>query len=632
MLQTIRSHSGSWFIKFLLAGIIASFALWGIADIIRGYGANRPVAQVGKASISVEEFAHAYKQAINNLQERFKGALTPEQIKEFNVGEKVLDNLIEKEILAQDIKAIELVISDSTVTNEIRSIPAFVKKDGTFDIEKFNAVLQTQGMHEKRFIQEMRADLQQFQLFEGLTSGFEISDEYLTILHNALEQPFHFVALDIPLKKMAIKAPAEAELLAFYETHKESFKTPELRTVTVLKLNRDTLMSKVILTNEDLKEEYDRRVNEFTTDEKRTIKQLTLTSPDQFQQVETLLAAGKPVPAIARELNITSKSFDDVTKSGFGADAEAVFALELGKPSKMIDASNGWIVYVVEKISPSVAKPFEAVRAELEANLKIERFNDFFENLQKQIEDALAGGSTFKEISEKFSLPLQMISGLNKSGKDAGGKPMIEEGVAEELLEFTFANNQGSDSPVIMSKAPKDNLLAVIAKIEQVAPSHTPEFSLIKGQVSQAYTMEMQNKLAQKLADEASKNVKSLGDLKKFAASKGLSVNAIPAVSRANVDQNQSIRAEYTMDTVERMFSLSKGEALPTQTKHGFKVIMIDHVENVKMDKEKFLKFKQAMHEMYKRDFKEGYKNHLKTIYPVTINKAQVDHVVGIGA
>lgn len=629
MLQTIRSHAGSWVIKFLLAAIVASFALWGIADIIRGYGANRPVAQIGKSSISVEEFSHAFKQAINNLQERFKAPLTPEMIKEMAIGEKVLQSLVDKELMAQDLKNLDIVISDNTVTNEIRSIPAFVKKDGTFDIDKFNAVLQAQGLHEKKFVQEMRSDLQQFQLFEGLTSGFELGDEYLEVLYTALEQPFHFVSLEIPFKKMAIKSPSESDLVAFFESHKESFRIQEVRNLTVLKLNRETLMAKVVIAPQDLMEEYDRRLNEFTTDEKRSIKQLTLTSPDQYPTVESMLKAGKPLTAIARDLKVGVKNFDDATKSSFGTNGEEVFALALGTPSKMIDTSKGWLVYVVEKITPAQTKPFDAVKGELEASLKAERFNDYFEDLQKQIEDALAGGSSFKEISDKFGLPIELVSGVTRSGKDMSGKILVDPGIAEELMEFAFANSQGSDSPFILSKDSKDNLMGVISRIESITLSNVPDFSVIKDRVTQVYTSDAQIKAAQEIALDAVQSVKSVTDLKKLASSKGFSVTALPILSRSTIDQKQSTQKDLSMDAIEQMFSLAKGESFPTQTKTGFKVIMVESVDKPKIDKEKFLKFKHAMHEMYKRDFKEGYKKYLEQTHVVTINKEQIDHVTG---
>ena len=68
MLQTFRDHSGSLFVKILFGVLVASFALWGVGDVFRDYTTMRPVATVGKSSVSQEEFLQAYQRVINNLQ------------------------------------------------------------------------------------------------------------------------------------------------------------------------------------------------------------------------------------------------------------------------------------------------------------------------------------------------------------------------------------------------------------------------------------------------------------------------------------------------------------------------------------------------------------------------------------
>lgn len=217
---------------------------------------------------------------------------------------------------------------------------------------------------------------------------------------------------------------------------------------------------------------------------------------------------------------------------------------------------------------------------------------------------------------------------MNKAGKDETGKLVVDEGVAAELIEFAFSNNQGSDSQLILSKNTKDNLVGVIAKIEDVRPAHIPEFAQIRGKVLEVYQLDAQNKAAGAIAKEASA-VTTIADLKKFASSNGLSVATLPSVSRASVDENQTFRKEFMPESVERMFSLAKSEAFVAPTRTGYKVIMVEKVEQPKTDKEKLDKFKQAMAEMYKRDFKSGFREYLTKAYPTTIHQEQVNHVVG---
>ena len=61
MLEALRRGASSWVAKGLLGLLVISFAIWGVADVFRGYGQGS-LATVGAKEISVEEFQRAYGQ------------------------------------------------------------------------------------------------------------------------------------------------------------------------------------------------------------------------------------------------------------------------------------------------------------------------------------------------------------------------------------------------------------------------------------------------------------------------------------------------------------------------------------------------------------------------------------------
>ncbi len=73
MLDGIRVASQSFLGRALLAVLMAlivfSFAIFGIGDIFRGFGAGK-IAQVGNADISSEAFRFAYQTDLQRLQRR----------------------------------------------------------------------------------------------------------------------------------------------------------------------------------------------------------------------------------------------------------------------------------------------------------------------------------------------------------------------------------------------------------------------------------------------------------------------------------------------------------------------------------------------------------------------------------
>src|SRR4051794_19002401 len=91
MLQKLRDHAGSWFIKLLFAILVLSFSLWGVGDVLRNYSHTRPLLSIGSFTVSLEEFTRMLKQAHSNAQGSSTKPLTLEQVKQLNLPNKVLE-------------------------------------------------------------------------------------------------------------------------------------------------------------------------------------------------------------------------------------------------------------------------------------------------------------------------------------------------------------------------------------------------------------------------------------------------------------------------------------------------------------------------------------------------------------
>ncbi len=635
MLQTMRSHAGSWFIKFLLAAIIASFAFFGIGDIIKGYQHGRPVATVGGYAIGMEEFSYAYKLALTNLQHTAKKAITPEQAKELGLPQQVLDNLINKVILEQEMTRLGVVVSDKTIIEEVHAIPAFLTKNGTFDHAMFEQIIHAQGLSEGRFISEVRKELQQHQVIGGLTSPLNLSDAYVRILFQALEQPLQFVSVDIPFKKIPLQKEIKmADVELFYNANKEQFRVPELRTITLLRFDRDALKKQMTVSEDAIKEEYERRAGDFASPEKRTIESITVSTKDAAQKAIDAFNMGKPLKTIARELKGSYKDFGSVTKDQWPVDAHtnALFSLSLGTPSEMFDTDQGYVIYVVTKIVPGSQKSLSEAIADIESSLKDDTFNEYFESLQNKVEDDLAGGLKTQEVASKYNLTIETLKAVDRNGHDSDGAKVLEGSTKKDILDYAFSNPQGSESNVILAKADKDTqLIGFIVRVDAIQPSFIPDFKgPAQAKIIEAYKTDLQKQEASKIARDIAKNATSVEELKKQAAAHKVSFSTLPPISRASVDQDESLKNEMMGDTIERMFTLPEGEALAAPTRNGFKVIMFQSKLPYTIDNAKLEKFKASIKIMLQRDFVHLYRNYLRqTHYPVTVNQDQMDQVVG---
>ena len=75
MLRGIRKASSNWLGKIVMATVmgvlIVSFAVWGIADIFKGFGQSS-LAKIGKTEISIEQFLQIYTEKAAAARPQFR--------------------------------------------------------------------------------------------------------------------------------------------------------------------------------------------------------------------------------------------------------------------------------------------------------------------------------------------------------------------------------------------------------------------------------------------------------------------------------------------------------------------------------------------------------------------------------
>lgn len=642
MLQAMRSHAGSWFIKLLLGAIVASFALWGIADIIRGYGHNRPVATVGDQTITVEEMRHIYKQTISRFQQMTKSALTPEQIKSLNLSSGLLETLVKKALAKEDIHHKGLVIDDQRIRHEIYQTPELMTKQGTFNHEMFQNFLRAQGISESMFVQDMRMHMQKHQFFYSLSMGLRISSEYARILLNALEQPYQFVSALVPFK--AMPAPTQIspdDLAAFYSKHAESFRRPEYRKLTLLCFDRSVLKKTLVVSADEVEAAYQERMDAFKTPEKRRLEAIILASNEAARKAVDQLALGKPIKAVARDLEGSHKDLGIFSKADFGASrsddmTDAVFSLSVGGVSKPFDVANGWIIFYVSEIQPAVETSKEEARAKVESDLKDERLNDYIEKLQNQVEDDLASGSKPLDVAQKYDLVLKSIPLIRQDGRSEDGLDVLDAAIQEDVLEYAFKNNEGTESPFILAQHKNDasgdaNLMGVIVHIDRVQPSHIPALKDIEPAVRHAFITDAQIHAAQTIAENLRKGVTSVEALKKNSAShKGVVFAKLPVMSRSSVDNEKTRPRDITTEALESLFALPKGETLLDKGPTGYRVIMLESILPHTTDAQKAQAFEKKVSATLEGDLENQYYHYLRAhAYSVSINASQLAHATG---
>src|SRR5437879_5565628 len=167
MLDAMRRGAVNWLAKILLGLLIIAFAVWGVADVFRGYGRGT-LARIGNTEISVDEYRQAYQDELSSISRRLGRRLPVEQAKLLGVEQRTLSRLVSVAAIDMHARDMRLALSDKAIADLIREDPAFVDITGKFSNDTFRAVLRQNGFSEGRYVASRRKDEVREQLTDTL--------------------------------------------------------------------------------------------------------------------------------------------------------------------------------------------------------------------------------------------------------------------------------------------------------------------------------------------------------------------------------------------------------------------------------------------------------------------------------
>jgi peptidyl-prolyl cis-trans isomerase D len=640
MLQSLREQSGKWFIKILFVAIIASFMAWGIGDVIRSYSALRPIAKIGKHSISYEEFAHALQQQITRLQQATKGRISSDQLKQMGVHSRVLDKLINQAILEQELIRSNLSVSDALVRQQVHSVPQF-QHNGSFDKRLFEELLRHNGISEKKFIEDIKQSLLIQQLISPLAKGFRLPKAYRDVIFQTLNEDHVFTVVLVPSSKIKLKKSAsEEDLKTSYAQNKERYSVQEFRKVTIVFLDNKNLMKDIIVTEKELKEEYEKRISNYSVAEKRSVKSLTYPTKALAEDALSRLQKGRPIPAVVRD--VKGGSFSDlgiVTKDRLPESvADTVFSLDVGQNSAVIETSFGSLIYQIDKIEPAYVQPLSEVKAQLEEEIRLQKAEDHIHQIKNNIEDSLAAGTNLSDVAKEHKLTIETISDLNVKGLDANNKPVLEtldKEAKKLLIEQVFNLNEGSESPITDA----NSNLSFIVRVEKATPAYIPEFEVVKAKVQEDWTNENKQKEAAETAYKITQEAKNLADLTRLANKYNLTLSSNYSINRLDAEQEtapdtkkrtkeKSIKDILPPDLLTKAFQLGLEQATFGTVKDGFAVVMLQKMTPFTPDTKKLETLNKVTDQMFEKDLTTLLIDSFRLNHSVSINQDTLNHVM----
>lgn len=554
MLDTLRKGASGWVAKVMMALLIVSFGVWGIADIFGGYSATA-VASVGGNEIELATFEREFKAETERFGQQLGQPLTPADARKYGIDRAALTRLISLAALDEAGQRMGLAVSDVTVAHDIMNDSNLIGPFGKFDKDSFLQALQRNGITERSFIADRRNFMTRSQLIDALQAGVPVSDTLLEVIHDFQSETRDARYVLLPVSSVgAIADPDGKTLEAYYKQAAVHFTLPETRNFSVMTLNTKDVATTITISDEDLQKAYEVRRADFDVPEKRQIDQIPFKDELSAKAALEKLRSGTSIAAVANELGLKP---DDVSLGLVSRDqmmspalADAAFALAPNSFSEPVKGPLGPVILHVSNVLPGNPSTFESAKAKLHTMMQEEKAQDEIYDIQNAIEDARAGGASFEEIASKNGLTIKTYKGVTAKGLTAEGETIKDLPAYRDLLTSVFQNEPGDQI------APSDNGEGGYywLRVDGVTASALKPLDKVRKDVIALWKSEKRkvelDKLAQSLVDRGNKGE----SIDALAASINRSPINVPDIKRNS--QNDT----FSRLAVTRVFATAKGK------------------------------------------------------------------------
>jgi peptidyl-prolyl cis-trans isomerase D len=163
MFEFVRNHK-KWMQILLALLIVPSFVAVGVSSYGSGGAGGGEIANVGGKKITQYEFDEAQRRYIDNARSQMGDRFNPKEYETPEVKQMILDKLIENAAIDAEIRASHMTVGDAALQKSIAEIQAFHKPDGSFDLDKYKALLGASNMTPRQFDAQTRSDMTKRQL------------------------------------------------------------------------------------------------------------------------------------------------------------------------------------------------------------------------------------------------------------------------------------------------------------------------------------------------------------------------------------------------------------------------------------------------------------------------------------
>jgi peptidyl-prolyl cis-trans isomerase D len=394
-------------------------------------------------------------------------------------------------------------------------------------MERYKQLAASQGMTPEMFELQMRADISNRQVIQGVQATAYATLSQTQTAINAFTQRREAQILNFPASDYLSKVSlSDADLQSYYDKNAAQFQSAQSADIEYVVLDIETIRQSLVVNDKELKDYYEQNLQRLSSKEERRASHILIAAAKDAPESEKKAARAK-AEELLKAVKAKPASFADVARKNsqdpgsamkggdldfFGRGAmvkvfeDTAFKLNKSDISDVVESEFGYhIIQLTDIKAPKVAS-FESMRPALEADLKKQQAQRKFAELAEVFSNTVYEQSdSLKHVADKLKLSIQKASKVpsQPSATPATSKsPLTHPGLLKALFAETSLEKQRNTEAVEVAP----NTL-VSARVVKHQPAATLPFAEVKDVVKRNLS---QDKAAEMAKAEGQKRLASL--------------------------------------------------------------------------------------------------------------------------
>lgn len=631
MLDRMRRHKG-W-LKWSLALVVVAFILLYVPDFIGGggagpgtYGRSDTLATVEGRRITAGEFRQTYQNQIQAYRNAYGGEMNEQLLRQLGIDQRILQQMIDEEVALAEAERLGIRATDVELSRRIVTLPAFQENGQFIGQERYRQLLRMQRppLRPEEFEAQVRRTLVVQKLRAALTDWMHLSDEEVDTEFRRRNEKVkaEFVALSGGGFREGLAA-TDAELAAYFDTHRERYRVGEKRKIKYLLVDMQSLRDRTTITPQDVQRYYETNEHQFSTPEQVRASHVLIRTGEGIDEAaarnraEDVLAkarGGADFAALAKQHSqdeSNSQTGGDLGPFGRGAMVpefeEAAFALEPGQISDVVQTPFGFHIIKLTEKQAGETRPLDQVRAQIEDQLKWERAQQQAERLAEDIGRDIRRPADVDRVAQARGLQVVEPEAFQREDPVAG------LGVAPELNATAFELADGQVSEAI--RTPQGFVFLTVTGRQD---AYVPKFEEVSDRVREDLLRERALEAARAKASTLAASLNA--DFGRAAQAAGLDVKTTELIARGTALPEAG--ASPALDAA--LFSLPVGGVTEPVTVND-SIVIARVVERVDVTEQELAQGRTALREQLlterRNRFFSAYMSKAKQRMKIEINR-----------